>query len=128
MVADGEAALWTNVPEPMQLRLDDGIYGLSNGRLSGRWPKVAVLEAQLAEWMELNRTTAGLLDLLMSSAPFDPLPDEPGSGTPLFIHNSVYGTRCSTVVAVTASGAGSIVERRFNEAGNVTGETHMQFQ
>lgn len=126
MVADGEAWLWSNVPEVIMRRLDDGIYGLSNGRLSSKWPKVTTLESELARWMDSDGST-DLLDLLSSSAPFDPLPEEPGSGTPLFIQNDVYGTRCSTAVTVSASGAGTITERGFDKRGEVTGETHLSF-
>lgn len=126
-ITQAEASIWTNVPEPTKRRLGPGIYGLSNGRLGRRWPKVAMLEAELAGWMESDGCPSDLLDLLTSPAPFDPLPEEPRSGTPIFIRNAVYGTRCSTVVAVSASGAGSITERRFDEQGEVTGETCLSF-
>lgn len=128
MIAGGEASLWTNVPAPTRRRLDHGIHGLSNGALSSRWPKVAMLEAGLAEWMACEASTAELLDLLSSTDAFEPLPHQPGSATPLFVNNGVYGTRCSTVVAVSSSGAGSIIERRFDPGGKATGDTRLSFE
>jgi uncharacterized protein with NRDE domain len=126
-VADDQAWLLTNVPEVSARRLDAGFYGLSNGLLSRPWPKVAALEGALSDWMESHGSTADLLDLLAPPEPFSPLPGEPRSGAPLFIENEVYGTRCSTVVAVSASGEGSITERRFDANGEVTGETTLSF-
>lgn len=46
---------------------------------------------------------------------------------PIFLLNSLYGTRCSTVVAVDRAGRGRIWERRFDAAGAVTGETEIAF-
>lgn len=45
----------------------------------------------------------------------------------MFIRDSVYGTRCSTVIAVDANGAGTITERRFGPSGLRGGETRMTF-
>ena len=128
VIEDRQASLLTNVPEVSARRLDGGFYGLSNGLLSSRWPKVAALEEALSNWMESHGSTADLLDLLAPSEPFSPLPGEPRSGAPLFIKNEVYGTRCSTVVAISASGDGSITERRFDAGGEVTGETTLSFE
>lgn len=47
---------------------------------------------------------------------------------PVFIENQVYGTRCSTVVAVDHRGQGRIIERRFDAAGSVSGESDIDFR
>lgn len=87
-----------------------------------------MLEAALARWLDSDRQTADLLELLACPTPFEPLDDDPRSGTPVFIKNAVYGTLCSTVVLITAAGAGTIIERRFDRKGQATGETRLSFQ
>ena len=62
-----------------------------------------------------------------------PFPETDGGDGPepaysgVFIRNPVYGTRCSTVVAVDRHGAGTIIERRFDAAGRAAGETALDF-
>jgi uncharacterized protein with NRDE domain len=56
-----------------------------------------------------------------SDAPFEP------RLSPIFIRNPVYGTRCSTVVAIDIEGKGVIIERRFDAGGEQTGETWLDF-
>jgi uncharacterized protein with NRDE domain len=61
---------------------------------------------------------------------FDVLLDEqcPVSGDPpIFIRNDVYGTRCSTLVAVDGDGGGCIMERRFDRDGNFARESRFAF-
>jgi uncharacterized protein with NRDE domain len=41
----------------------------------------------------------------------------------VFINNPVYGTRCSTIVAIDQHGEGTIIERRYSPQGNVSGES-----
>ena len=41
--------------------------------------------------------------------------------------DAVYGTRCSTVVAIDRDGQGVMVERRFAANGDTTGETSLTF-
>lgn len=128
IVADGEAWIWTNVAAPTKRRLDSGIYGISNGPWPEQWAKTNRLEEGLGEWIASKRPTSALLDLLGSTCGFDPLPNSDRSGAPIFINDSVYGTRCSTVVTVTASGIGLIVERRFDSLGSVSGERTFSFE
>ena len=60
-----------------------------------------------------------------SAVPSD-IPQEPPL-SPIFIRNPVYGTRCSTVVAVDDQGQGVIIERRFAVDGGEAGETALPF-
>ena len=60
-----------------------------------------------------------------SAAPSDAPQEAPVS--PIFIKNPIYGTRCSTVVAVDGFGHGLIVERCFTPFGDVSGETTLSF-
>ncbi len=60
-----------------------------------------------------------------SAGPSD-VPQEPPL-SPIFIRNPVYGTRCSTVVAVDPEGRGIIAERRYAPDGEKAGETSFDF-
>lgn len=56
----------------------------------------------------------------------------PGSGNgdqrPVFIRDPVFGTRCSTVLRIDASGHVTCRERRFDAAGAITGESTASWQ
>jgi uncharacterized protein with NRDE domain len=54
-----------------------------------------------------------------------PCDDDPAE--PVFINAPVYGTRCSTVIAIDHDGTGWMCERRFDEDGRDAGETIMAF-
>lgn len=137
IVAETERAWFlTNRPVPARTLLAPGIYGLSNGRLDEPWPKMLRLKAALLDWlMGATEVPERLLDALgerilpeegVRAAPPSDVPQEPAL-SPVFILNPVYGTRCSTVVAIDAAGAGRIVERRYAVDGRVTGETESRF-
>jgi uncharacterized protein with NRDE domain len=114
----------TNWPAPSQRILPGGLYGLSNGALDEPWPKTVRLKAALADWM--SRDAAPPADLLMVLAE-DVLPPPDATASPIFIRNAVYGTRCSSVVAMGRDGAGLFLERRFNAQGEPTGDTALSF-
>ena len=112
-----------------------GVHGVSNHLLDTPWPKVEhgkqllaralTAEASAEASAEVSTAKASTLDrdgLLAGLAndqffPDDQLPDT-GVGivwerqlSPLFIATPVYGTRCSTVIAVHRSGSVSLTER-----------------
>lgn len=127
----------SNRPDDVRTALAHGIYGLSNGALDEPWPKTLQLKAALLDWLTGDAEDFGRLftalreerraDIgLPPSEPSD-VPREPRDST-VFIRDMVYGTRCSTVVAVDREGQGTIVERRFSAAGEATGETALPFR
>jgi uncharacterized protein with NRDE domain len=132
--SDGrQAGILTNYPAVRFVPLTPGIHGLSNGGFHDRWPKTLQLEADVAAWL---RADAGdfevLLEALRAETP-DPALARPSEGpeprfAPVFIRDATYGTRCSTVIAVDVSGTGTIVERRFDPVGNMSGETRLEFR
>lgn len=134
---DGEAARFLiNRPEPEESILAPGLYGLSNGGLDDPWPKTLQLKAMLLEQLMADQDPSLLLDRLRTetlpevgvrTAPPSDVPQEPAL-SPIFIRNPVYGTRCSTVVAVDERGGGLIVERRYDPDGAATGETALSFR
>lgn len=133
----GAGDIWTNRPEQAGSILTPGLHGLSNGPLDEPWPKVERLKGHLAAWLSADATRPeALLDALEdetlgdegvppaipSDAPLEP------RVSPIFIRNDIYGTRCGTIVAIDAQGAGRIVERRFDALGQISGETALEFK
>jgi uncharacterized protein with NRDE domain len=138
ILADRDQAQFvSNRPHDIRTTLAPGVYGLSNGPFDEPWPKTMQLKAFLLNWIVeeahhpeqlfdgLRREElpdVGLPPETPSDAPFEP------RLSPIFIRNPVYGTRCSTVVAVDVAGEGVIIERRFAPDGEPAGETALSFR
>lgn len=119
----------TNHPAPRRESLPPGIHGLSNGAFTQPWDKTRKLEAALADWLGKDEPSDALFAALADRAHAPR--DEPDGPSPefssVFIANPVYGTRCSTVIAVDDAGQGVITERRFGVDGMETGRSTLQF-
>ena len=137
LASAGGLTFLSNRPGEVRTALAHGIYGLSNGALDEPWPKTLQLKAALLDWLTGEAEDVALLfaalreerhaDIgLPPSEPSD-VPREPRDST-VFIRDAVYGTRCSTVVAVDREGRGTIAERRFSSEGEATGETTLPFR
>ncbi|QIG81575.1 NRDE family protein [Stakelama tenebrarum] len=125
-IDEGRGSYLSNRPEPMRAKLAPGLHGLANGMGTQAWPKTAALQASVQRWAASGSDDiAPLFDALRDESGF--VTDVPDTGSPIFIRDPVYGTRCSTVVAVDAEGRGLIAERRFDADGVVTGETRLPF-
>jgi uncharacterized protein with NRDE domain len=124
ILADSKGAQHiANLPTPDQQALPPGIHGLSNGLPHQPWRRKEQLESVLGQWIDAGREEPlELLDLLADEALLD------ADGHSIFIRDAVYGTRCSTVVAIDHHGEGRIIERRFGRDGAVTGESEEAFQ
>jgi uncharacterized protein with NRDE domain len=106
------------------IRLNPGIYGMSNHLLDTPWPKVSLGKQSMERILagRQNPSPDALLDLLASrSRPPDDLLPDTGVGpewerilSPLFIESPSYGTRCSTVLLIDRQGAVTFVEKVFN--------------
>jgi uncharacterized protein with NRDE domain len=131
LVDDGAALWYVSSHTETAAALAPGVYGLSNGTLGVRWPKV---ERGLARFERLLDDAPvepePLLDLLAdrATAPDDRLPDT-GVGlarermlSALFIASPDYGTRASTVVLLERVGGGCFVERTFGPGGTPEGK------
>ena len=139
-------------PAAPVLPIDEGVHGLSNGRLDEPWPKTRQLKRALADAAgrldvarELGRAAAqpGVPDaacdqseasLLAALGDRRPAPDEalPDTGidrererwlSSTFIVDERYGTRCSTVLTVDRLGRLSMLERRFDASGRALGDS-----
>lgn len=136
LVDRDRASFLTNQPQAMRSALAPGIYGLSNGLLDEPWPKTMQLKSRLLDWIVSGDTRPEILlhalrndavpQVGISPAAASDVEMEPRN-SPVFIRHPVYGTRCSTVVAIDDGGQGVIVERRYSPAGGTTGETTLPF-
>jgi uncharacterized protein with NRDE domain len=117
-------------------RITPGVHGISNGAFDLAWPKVRHARAGLERLLQAeDLAPEALFEILASRriAPDSELPDT-GVGLQLerflsapFIVSPDYGTRASTVLLVARSGEVRFIERRFNAAGECTGETDETF-
>jgi uncharacterized protein with NRDE domain len=137
LLADRDS-LWyaSNRAEQFARELPPGIYGLSNEFLDTPWPKLVRVRARFTallssgEAAEPESLTSQLLDMLAdretappASLPPDDLPAEWARKLSApFVLDPEYGTRCSTILTADDSGT-TLVERRFDSAGVVTGQT-----
>lgn len=131
-----EAHFLTNRPTNHQRLLGAGIYGLSNGGLDEPWPKTVRLKEMMVDWLSRESADPGILldDLREEDLPSvgtscagpSDVPQEPPL-SPIFIRSPVYGTRCSTVVAIDNNGRGTIIERSYDASGNKKNETGLTF-
>lgn len=112
----------SNRPGPTSLTLPPGIHGLSNAIADESWPRKDRLVAELTLWLAgPGDRPEMLLDLLAhETTPY-------GEAYPVFIRNPLYGTRCSTIIAVDHDGHGQIIERRFDHDGATSGQTTFDF-
>ena len=113
---DGEARLLTNRPGARVLSLEPGVHALANEPIDRPCPRAERLRAALGAVVDAGIAPDGLLDTL--SATSDPA---------LFLRGEVYGTRCSTLIAVAADGTARITERRYEAGGRPDGTTVLDF-
>ena len=108
---------------------------MSNGALDAPWPKTRRLMGVLEDWLaagdeDLKPLWAALADEQQAADA-----ELPATGIPLelerrlssaFIRGTDYGTRASTIVAISQDGSGFIHERRFGPDGVSAGETRVE--
>lgn len=135
LLSDRES-LWyaSNRDEVFARVLEPGIHGLSNQLLDTPWPKLVRVRRRFKAWIESSPALAvgDAFDILNDRVPVTDDDDLPQTGlspewerivSAPFVLSPTYGTRCSTVLLLESSGALYLVERRFDTAGVLTGET-----
>ena len=132
---DGEVlAFASNHPAFATRIIEPGIHAMSNGALDATWPKATHATQALSSWLTSQSSeepdTGALFDALADTtqAPDTALPDT-GIGieweralSPPFLRGETYGTRCSTVVLVSADEI-EFLERRYGRSAQRAGES-----
>jgi uncharacterized protein with NRDE domain len=109
---------WASNTAAYPMRLERGVYGLSNGLLDTPWPKVQALKSRMVMAMSATDSVDELATQLFAAlADRNPAADEalPQTGVPIewerrlssaFIRSPDhdYGTRCSTLVIAERGG------------------------
>jgi len=138
LLADGDS-LWyaCNRADQFARELPPGIYALSNEFLDTPWPKLVRVRNRFETLLaaapppkqpDLTHSLLAMLDDRQTSAPESlppsALPDDWARklSSP-FVLDPVYGTRCSTVLTISAEGTLAALERRFDASGATSGET-----
>lgn len=120
LLGDGERAFWfSNEKQSAAVKLEPGIYGLSNGSLDSPWPKVVRAKAQFASLLCQNAPDDAYFEMLADTAPAaDHRLPETGVSlewerllSPICIESPEYGTRASTLVKLHNTGNAHLLER-----------------
>lgn len=112
-----------------------GVHGLSNHLLDEPWPKVTRGTARLVRQTPQPFAAEDYFSLLADEeqAPDSDLPstgidvDRERRSSAIRIRDSVYGTRCSTVLRINEDGMVEFHERSFTSAGEVSGTVSHRF-
>jgi len=139
LLVGDDQELWyaSNRASDFACPLAPGIYGLSNRLLDTPWPKLTRVRRQFDAWLkgaaQTNpRELLAMLDDRTPSAAGDDAqssdlaPEWRRALSAPFVLHPVYGTRCSTAVLLAASGALHVIERRFDAAGDCSGEIEVE--
>jgi uncharacterized protein with NRDE domain len=132
----GAQAAWGSNRGVAAQTLPAGIHGVSNAALDTPWPKVTRTKAFVAAWCESAETDIAPLFAMLADTRLAPDAELPSTGVTLerermlsspFIVSEGYGTRCSTVLTLSRSGAAHFVERSFDSAGRPLGDVEHRF-
>ncbi len=103
---------WASNQRPHAMRLERGVYGLSNAAIDTPWPKVLALKSKLRAALPAVESPAALASTLFEAlSDREQAPDDclPATGVPLELERELssafirtpdqsYGTRCSTII------------------------------
>lgn len=126
LLGDQQGIYYYSNKQPQPIKLEPGVYGLSNGRLNSPWPKLNSGRSQLLDLLDKpNLNSDQLVEVLQNRQ--QPKDDElPDTGVslgwerllaPCFIHSDDYGTRASTAVLVNTSGEVEFLEQNYDHDG-----------
>lgn len=116
-VGDGKVRLLTNRPVPLIMPLEPGVHALANEPVDAPCPRAERLRLALEAVVAASGDPEALLDTLMAE-------DDPA----LFLRGDVYGTRASTLVAISVEGDVRMIERRYEMGGHPIGTTALEFR
>ncbi len=134
---DAETLYVSNRAEPVWRVLGDGVHAVSNALLDTPWPKLVRVRDAVTHWLDDPRHDTETLfqplrDMTQSAEPDTPdLNIEPAINRALtapFIVGENYGTRSTSLLTMDAAGSCRFLERRFDRAGDSTGDSEATFQ
>ena len=120
LLGDHQHSFWfSNGGDTSLLKLEPGIYGLSNGSLDTPWPKVLRAKAQFSSLLCQGAPDDAYFEMLADTtrASDGRLPDTGVSLewerllSPICIESPGYGTRASTLLRVNSGGQAQLIER-----------------
>ncbi len=118
------------------VQLTPGIYGLSNASLDTPWTKLVRTRDALRSLITAGKLDETALFRIMADRTPAPIEDVEAGNLPFVLARALtsphivsaeYGTRCATAVTWSKEEKISVCERRFNAAGNASGETRFSF-
>jgi len=138
LLSDADS-LWyaSNRTTPFARELCPAVYGLANESLDTPWPKLQRVRSGFEAWLRQGASAEaeGLFALLADRTPAQDPPRAHTGALPRewaralsapFVLHPEYGTRCSTVLLLEGDGRLQLVERRFDPAGRLSGETEFR--
>lgn len=116
--------------------LQQGVHAISNAKLDTPWPKVVRTRDAFARWCAAGEDDFDPLFAALATKAEAPDADLPHTGVTLewerrlsapFIVSAEYGTRCSTIVAISHEGQAIFLERSFDPLGAPAGSVEHRF-
>lgn len=128
----GEAAEFaSNVPRLVRAPVGPRVFVLSNSMRNAPLPKTRKLQGAVENWLrDPAAEPIDLLELLGPDHRVDTsreLGRSPDRASSIFVRDSTHGTRSSSVITIDAVGKGLVMERQFDCAGEISGESALQF-
>lgn len=118
------------------VKIEAGLYGLSNALLNTSWPKVSNSKKYISELIKEKKVSnENLFNILADKKPAaDNLLPDTGVGAERekvlssnFIKTPGYGTRCSTVILINNNDEISFTERTFKHDSEQVSEVKFEF-
>ena len=136
LVSDGRTLGYVSNRGDGPTALPAGVYGLSNAALDTPWAKLVRTRDQLRALAKSETVSRASLVRLLADRSMAAEPEVEPDGLPAdlaraitapFIVSPGYGTRATTVLTWSVENEVRIRERRFDAAGETTGESSFEF-
>jgi uncharacterized protein with NRDE domain len=137
LAGDRRRATWASNRASGTKLLASGVHGLSNALLDTPWPKLLRTRDAMSAWATRDSGDLSPLFAALSDRTIAADAELPATGVAVewerllsapFIVSEDYGTRCSTVLAITRNGEATFVERSFDARGDAIGEVAFDFE
>jgi len=136
VAGDASSAAFGSNRTDAVVALTPGIHGVSNAGLDTPWPKLVRAKHGVAAWIASGDDDLAQLWTVLADRASAADHELPHTGisrererllSSPFIVSETYGTRCSTLVALTRQGDVEFVERSFDPQGRACGEVAYRY-